>query len=156
MADPLQICTFSLDGRTFALPVAEIREVVTMRALVVDDSVPARRHAGRMLADLGFEVFEAGDGGEAFRAMEQLGAVELVLLDWNMPDVDGLWFLRALRKVPAFGEVLVVMATGNTNMASVQEALGEGANEYMMKPFTAPDLQDKLRILGFRFDEEGA
>lgn len=122
-----------------------------MRALVVDDSLPARRHAGRMLADLGFEVFEAGDGGEAFVAVQRLGPVELVLLDWNMPYVDGLWFLRALRKDPAFREVLVVMATGNTDMTSVQQALGEGANEYLMKPFTLEHLTDKLQILGFQF-----
>ncbi|HET6438208.1 MAG TPA: response regulator [Anaeromyxobacter sp.] len=122
-----------------------------MRALVVDDSVPARRHAGRMLAELGFEVFEAGDGGAALKAMEQLGPVELVLLDWNMPYVDGMWFLRSLRKQPSFQEVLVVMATGNTDMASVRQALGEGANEYLMKPFTKELLTEKLQILGFEF-----
>ncbi len=128
-----------------------------MRALVVDDSLPARRHAGRMLAELGFEVFEAADGGEAFEAVGKLGPVELVLLDWNMPYVDGLWFLRALRKDPAFREVLVVMATGNTDMASVQQALGEGANEYLMKPFTQEHLADKLQLLGFQFAaREGA
>jgi two-component system chemotaxis response regulator CheY len=126
-----------------------------MRALVVDDSVPARRHAGRMLAELGFEVFEAGDGAEALEAMTRLGPVELVLLDWNMPYVDGLWFLRSLRKEERFREVLVVMATGNTDMASVQQALGEGANEYLMKPFTQPLLLDKLTILGFEFAAEG-
>ena len=128
-----------------------------MRALVVDDSLPARRHAGRMLAELGFEVFEAADGGEAFQAIQKLGPVELVLLDWNMPYVDGMWFLRSLRKEPAFKEVLVVMATGNSDMASVQQALSEGANEYLMKPFTAEHLSDKLQILGFQFAaEEGA
>jgi two-component system chemotaxis response regulator CheY len=127
-----------------------------MRALVVDDSVPARRHAGRMLAELGFEVFEAGDGAEALEAMTRLGPVELVLLDWNMPYVDGLWFLRSLRKQEVFKDVLVVMATGNTDMASVQQALGEGANEYLMKPFTQPLLLDKLTILGFQFAAEGA
>jgi two-component system, chemotaxis family, chemotaxis protein CheY len=127
-----------------------------MRALVVDDSVPARRHAGRMLAELGFEVFEAGDGAEALQAMSRLGPVELVLLDWNMPYVDGLWFLRSLRKEAIYKDVLVVMATGNTDMASVQQALGEGANEYLMKPFTQPLLLDKLTILGFQFGEEGA
>jgi two-component system, chemotaxis family, chemotaxis protein CheY len=126
-----------------------------MRALVVDDSVPARRHAGRMLAELGFEVFEAGDGAEALEAMTRLGPVELVLLDWNMPYVDGLWFLRSLRKQEVYEDVLVVMATGNTDMASVQQALGEGANEYLMKPFTQPLLLDKLTILGFEFAAEG-
>jgi len=125
-----------------------------MRALVVDDSIPARRHAGRMLADLGFEVFEAGDGGEALQVLQRLGPVELVLLDWNMPYVDGLWFLRSLRREAIYKDVLVVMATGNTDLASVQQALGEGANEYLMKPFTQPLLLDKLTILGFQFAAE--
>lgn len=127
-----------------------------MRALVVDDSLPARRHAGRMLAELGFEVFEAADGGEALKSVERLGPLELVLLDWNMPYVDGLWFLRSLRKDPVFKDVLVVMATGNTDMSSVQQALSEGANEYLMKPFTKEHLTDKLQILGFEFAAEGA
>ncbi|HVO20950.1 MAG TPA: response regulator [Anaeromyxobacter sp.] len=126
-----------------------------MRALVVDDSLPARRHAGRMLASLGFEVFEAGDGAEALKAMASLGPVELVLLDWNMPYVDGLWFLRSLRKEPAYRDVLVVMATGNTDMASVQQALAEGANEYLMKPFSDALLFEKLTILGFQFATAG-
>jgi two-component system chemotaxis response regulator CheY len=125
-----------------------------MRALVVDDSLPARRHAGRMLAALGFEVFEAGDGAEALEAMSRLGPVELVLLDWNMPYVDGLWFLRSLRKDPTYKDLLVVMATGNTDMVSVEQALGEGANEYLMKPLTRPLLEDKLAILGFQFARE--
>ncbi len=128
-----------------------------MRALVVDDSLPARRHAGRMLAELGFEVFEASDGGEALKSVQQLGAVELVLLDWNMPYVDGMWFLRSLRKEAIFRDVLVVRATGNTDMGSVQQALAEGANEYLMKPFTREHLAGKLQILGFQFAaEEGA
>ncbi len=126
-----------------------------MRALVVDDSAPARRHAGRMLADLGFEVFEAAHGGEAWDAVKQLGPVEVVILDWNMPYADGLWFLRNLRKTPGLEGVLVVMATGNTDMDSVRQAMGEGASEYMMKPFTKEDLQGKLEILGFEFAPEG-
>ena len=109
-----------------------------------------------MLAELGFEVYEAVDGGDAVSVLGRLGPVDLVLLDWNMPYVDGMWFLRSLRKEPAFREVLVVMATGNTDMASVQQALGEGANEYLMKPFTSDDLAAKLRILGFAFPEPNA
>ena len=122
-----------------------------MRALVVDDSVPARRHAGQMLAELGFEVYEAVHGEDALVAVQRLGPVEVVVLDWNMPYADGLWFLRAVRKDPGFREVLVLMATGNSDMESVRQALTEGANEYMMKPFAKQDLQDKLQILGFDF-----
>ena len=126
-----------------------------MRALMVDDSAPARRHAGRMLAELGFEVFEAAHGLEAYEVLKKLGPVEVVVLDWNMPYADGIWFLRNLRQTPGLDEVLVVMATGNTDMKSVQQAMSEGASEYVMKPFTREDLKSKLQILGFEFAPEG-
>jgi len=127
-----------------------------MRALVVDDSLTIRREVGRMLADLGFEVYEAGNGANAFDVITRLGPVELVVLDWNMPDTDGLWFLRHLRQEPAFREVLVVMATSVSQIDSVRQALVEGASEYMMKPFTKEDLWGKLQILGFRFHQADA
>jgi two-component system chemotaxis response regulator CheY len=122
-----------------------------MRALVVDDSTPARLHVGRMLADLGFEVFEAGHGVEARQVLERLGPVELVILDWNMPVMDGLEFLKALRADRTFDQVLVVMATGNSDVSSIGTALEAGASEYVMKPYTSEDLVGKLSILGFEF-----
>jgi len=127
-----------------------------MRALVVDDSLPVRREVGRMLADLGFEVYEAVHGADGMQVLSKLGAVELVVLDWHMPDTDGLWFLRQLRKEPSYREVLVVMATSNSQLDSVRQALVEGASEYMMKPFTREDLEGKLQILGFRFQQADA
>jgi two-component system chemotaxis response regulator CheY len=127
-----------------------------MRALVVDDSLPARRNAGRMLADLGFEVFEAVSGEDALEALRKLGHVELVILDWNMPYADGMWFLRAVRREQRWSEVQIVMATGNSDAESVAQALGEGANEYVMKPFGPEDLRGKLVILGFSFGKAEA
>jgi two-component system chemotaxis response regulator CheY len=122
-----------------------------MRALVVDDSLPARRHAGRMLADLGFEVYEAVHGEDALAALTKLGEVELVVLDWNMPYADGMWFLRAVRRERRWDGVQIVMATGNSDAESVAQALSEGASEYVMKPFGPEDLRGKLEILGFSF-----
>jgi two-component system, chemotaxis family, chemotaxis protein CheY len=127
-----------------------------MRAIVVDDSPPARGHVGRMLAELGFEVFEAGNGREAVEVLDRLGEVTLVVLDWNMPDTDGIWFLHALRAERQRQDVLVLMATGNSDFESVRRALEMGANEYMMKPFSAGDLGDKLRIMGFAFEGDPA
>ena len=127
-----------------------------MRALVVDDSPPARLLAGRMLADLGFEVWEAGHGAEARARLAALGPVELVVLDVDMPVMDGLALLRALRADRRYDQVLVVMATGHSDAASVGEALAAGANEYVMKPFSAEDLASKLSILGFEFPGQGA
>jgi len=109
-----------------------------------------------MLAGLGFEVYEAVHGAEAMDLMRKLGPLELVVLDWHMPHTDGLWFLRELRKEPSFGEVLVVMATSNSQIDGVRQALVEGANEYMMKPFTRQDLEGKLQILGFQFQQADA
>ena len=125
-----------------------------MRALVVDDSVAARHHAGVILAELGFQVWEAEHGEHALGVIRRLGPVELVLLDWNMPYADGLWFLRELRKDPTFRDVLVVMATSNADAESITRALGEGASEYLMKPFTGEEVRGKLEILGFQFGGE--
>jgi len=122
-----------------------------MRALVIDDSPPARRHVGAMLAELGFEVYDAEEGGEGFQRLLALGMVELVILDWNMPGMDGLAFLKQLRGDARYNDVLVVMATSNSDLTSVRIALDAGANEYMMKPFATDDLRDKLQILGFDF-----
>ena len=122
-----------------------------MRALVIDDSPPARRHVGAMLAELGFEVYDAEEGGEGFQRLLALGMVELVILDWNMPGMDGLAFLKQLRRDARYNDVLVVMATSNSDLTSVRIALDAGANEYMMKPFATDDLRDKLQILGFDF-----
>jgi two-component system chemotaxis response regulator CheY len=129
---------------------------VIVRALVVDDSPAARAHVGRMLADLGFEVWEAGDGREAFDVLGRVAEIAVVVLDWNMPDTDGMWFLEAVRGSRRHDGLLVLMATGNSDMDSVRRALEAGASEYMMKPFTAADLADKLRILGFQFEEDPA
>jgi two-component system chemotaxis response regulator CheY len=122
-----------------------------MRALVIDDSPPARRHVGSMLAELGFEVYDAEEGGEGFQRLLALGMVELVILDWNMPGMDGLAFLKQLRGDARYDDVLVVMATSNSDLTSVRIALDAGASEYMMKPFATDDLRDKLQILGFDF-----
>jgi two-component system chemotaxis response regulator CheY len=122
-----------------------------MRALVIDDSPPARRHVGAMLAELGFEVYDAEEGGDGFQRLLALGMVELVILDWNMPGMDGLAFLKQLRGDKKYDEVLVIMATSNSDLASVRIALDAGASEYMMKPFATDDLRDKLQILGFDF-----
>lgn len=122
-----------------------------MRTLVIDDSPPARKHVGSMLADLGFEVYDAEEGGEGFQRLLALGTVDIVILDWNMPGMDGLAFLKQLRASEKYNDVLVVMATSNSDLASVRIALEAGANEYMMKPFSVDDLKDKLQILGFDF-----
>jgi two-component system chemotaxis response regulator CheY len=119
-----------------------------MRALIVDDNATIRRILLRFLAPLGFEVFEAEHGGDALLQLGALGAVELVLVDWNMPLVDGLTFVRVVRAHERFAAVAIVMVTTESSESRVAEALSAGVDEYVFKPFTKDDVVSKLAALG--------
>ncbi len=119
-----------------------------MKALVVDDSKAMRMIIGRTLQELQFEVVEAVDGVKALELLEKEGGPDLILVDWNMPEMDGLEFVRALRGNPKWSSVPVVMVTSETELERVSKALEAGADEYVMKPFTREVLQEKLQLLG--------
>jgi len=102
--------------------------------LVVDDSRVIRKVARRILEDLGYEVAEAADGMEAL-AWCRAAMPDAVLLDWNMPVMDGLEFLKRLRSEPGGQTPVVVFCTVENDLAHINEALEAGANEYIMKPF---------------------
>jgi two-component system chemotaxis response regulator CheY len=119
-----------------------------VRALVVDDSKAMRAILRRMLRDLGYEVLEAVNGREALDCLRESGAVDLALVDWNMPEMNGLDFLRAVRKEPTYRGMIMMMVTTETEMEKVMEALAMGASEYVMKPFTKEVILEKLQILG--------
>lgn len=119
-----------------------------MRALTVDDSKLVRRLVTRALQDMGFTVSEATNGEEALVSLLTDGPPELIILDWNMPVMDGLEFLKRMRKVDKFAPVKVVMLTARNEMEAVMTAVGAGANEYLMKPFTPDLLEDKIRMTG--------
>lgn len=119
-----------------------------MRALVIDDSRAMRSILKQTLKKLNFDVEEAGHGGEGLRHLEQNAAPELILVDWNMPEMNGLEFVKALRARPDMGHVPVVMVTTETEVGRMCEALASGANEYVMKPFTPEILAEKLSQLG--------
>jgi two-component system, chemotaxis family, chemotaxis protein CheY len=119
-----------------------------MRALVVDDSRAMRGILSKILIRMGFNVLQAADGREAIAALNAAApAVDLVLSDWNMPEMNGLEFVKALRADPKFAAVTVVMVTTETHIEQMITALEAGANEYIMKPFTAEMVEDKLRML---------
>jgi two-component system, chemotaxis family, chemotaxis protein CheY len=119
------------------------------KALVVDDSRAVRMILANTLRELGFEVREAANGREALEVLAaEKTAVSLVLVDWNMPEVNGLELLKRLRQKPEFSSLVVVMVTTETELDQMAEALEAGANEYVMKPFTKDILVEKLLLAG--------
>jgi two-component system, chemotaxis family, chemotaxis protein CheY len=119
-----------------------------MRALVVDDSRAIRSVLRRMLAEIGLVSDEAGDGRQALALLGRIATPDVVLVDWNMPEMDGLALVKALRTMSELDAVPVIMVTTESEMERVIEALEAGANEYLMKPFTKDGLVSKLDLLG--------
>ena len=115
--------------------------------LIVDDSRIIRKVARRIVEELGFEVDEAGDGAEAL-AYCATATPEVILLDWNMPVMDGLSFLRRLRALPNGDRPKVLFCTIETRPERIAEALAAGADDYVMKPFDGEILQSKLAEVG--------
>jgi two-component system chemotaxis response regulator CheY len=119
-----------------------------MQALVIDDSRAMRAILGRILRDAGFEVREAAHGLEGLERLREDGKTDLVLLDWNMPEMDGLAFLKAIRSEGGFEEARVMVVTTETERGRMAEALAEGAHEYVLKPFTRNEIIERLERLG--------
>ena len=115
--------------------------------LVVDDSRVVRKVARRILEDLGFEVAEAGDGAEGL-AWVRTAMPDVILLDWHMPVMNGLEFLRRLRQEQGGGAPKVVFCSVESDLDRIREALDEGANEYIMKPFDGDIVASKLMLAG--------
>ena len=127
-----------------------------MRALTVDDSKLIRKLVGKVLMDLGFEVGEAANGEEALVHLLQHGPPDLVVLDWNMPVMDGFEFLSRMRKLDRFAGVKVIMLTARNEMDAVSKAVTAGANEYLMKPFEPETLRSKIQLVGIETTNNGA
>ena len=120
-----------------------------MNAMVVDDSRAMRMILTRLLTSQGFEVRQAATGNEGLALLRELNyRISLILVDWNMPGISGLDFVRHIRSDPASSSIALIMVTTETAVAHMVEALDAGANEYIMKPFTPEILTDKLRLLG--------
>lgn len=120
-----------------------------MHALIVDDSASMRMILKAHLKKLGFEVTEAKNGREALTCLKGTTKTDLVLVDWNMPEMDGISFVRAVRAESDYASLPLMMVTTNTELSQVSEALAAGANEYIMKPFTGAMIREKLELLGF-------
>ena len=115
--------------------------------LVVDDSRVIRKVARRIIEDMGFEVAEAADGMEAL-AWCRAAMPEAILLDWNMPVMNGIDFLRQLRQEPGGDEPVVIFCTVENSMENILEALHAGASEYIMKPFDGDIIISKFAQSG--------
>ena len=115
--------------------------------LVVDDSSVVRKIARRILEGLEFEVTEAEDGAEALEICK-LKLPDAVLLDWNMPVMDGFEFTGHMRRLPGGDQPKVVFCTTENNVAHIAQALSGGANEYIMKPFDKDIIADKFAEVG--------
>jgi len=116
---------------------------MTRSCLIVDDSRMVRRVAGRIIRELDFEAQEAENGQEA---MDQcrMKMPDAILLDWKMPVMDGLSFVKKLRNEPGGDKPVVVFCTAERDVHKIAEALDAGANEYVMKPFDSDIIQSKF------------
>lgn len=115
--------------------------------LVVDDSSVIRKVARRILEGMSFEIMEAEDGEKAlFACQRQLP--DAVLLDWNMPVMDGYEFLRALRRMPGGDRPKVVFCTTENDVSQIARAIHAGADEYIMKPFDKEIVAAKFQEVG--------
>ena len=119
-----------------------------MRALIVDDSSAMRAYLKMILKSVGFEVRDARNGQEALAVLREGERPDVMLLDWNMPEMDGFETLRAVRAEAKWNDIRVMMVTTETEMAEMSRALEAGADEYVMKPFTREVIFDKLQLLG--------
>lgn len=117
-------------------------------ALVIDDSRAMRMVIGGFLRDLGYIVDEAGQGQEALSLLSRGEPRDIVLVDWNMPVMNGLEFIKAVRSDPRYADTRLLVITSETEVGQMVNALSAGADEYLMKPFTDESLCSKLELLG--------
>jgi two-component system, chemotaxis family, chemotaxis protein CheY len=115
--------------------------------LIVDDSKVIRKVARHILETLDFSVDEAEDGRQALDRCE-VSLPDVILLDWNMPVMSGMEFLRALRQADFIAQPKVVFCTTENDIAHIRAAIDAGADEYVMKPFDRDTLHSKLQIVG--------
>lgn len=122
-----------------------------MFALIIDDSRAQRRMIRRIVESLGFEIIEAENGQEGLDQLNAHPDASLVLVDWNMPVMNGIDFVVAAREQAEFKSTPIVMVTTETEPARMARAIMSGVDEFVMKPFTPDVLIEKLQLLGVKF-----
>jgi len=118
-----------------------------MKIMLVDDSATMRRIQKNQMTTLGItDILEAGDGEDAWNKLQKNMPIDLILLDWNMPVMDGFSFLKKVRGDTSYSQVKIIMCTSESEKSRVVEALKAGANNYIVKPFTPDALKEKLSL----------
>lgn len=120
-----------------------------MKTLIVDDSLTMRRLLSTYVAEFSSDIIEAEDGVAALEQLLRHPEIDLALVDWDMPRMNGLDFVRTVRADEAFASMKLMMVTSHADMEDIGLALAEGANDFLMKPLTSEMVSDKLRLLGF-------
>jgi len=118
------------------------------RALIVDDSKTMRHLLENMLVEFSFEVLCAADGREGLATLQREWPIDLVLIDWDMPVMNGLEMVKAIRADPKYSDLKIMMVTALNTQAGIDDAMNSGADDYLMKPLTKDMVLDKLLILG--------
>ena len=124
-----------------------------MQAIVIDDSRATRLILGQLLRSLGFDVAEAADGRQGLEELRRRGDVDLALVDGNMPDMDGLALVRAVRADPGFRSLRLLLVSAEQDAGQVRRTLEAGADGYLAKPFSRQTVLDELCRLGLRSAE---
>lgn len=119
-----------------------------MKALIIDDSRTMRRLLASYLTEFTTDIYEAEDGVQALEQLQLHAPFDLALVDWDMPKMNGLEFVKAVRADHAFDETKLLMVTSHNSMEDVGAALACGSNDFLMKPMTSEMVIDKIRMLG--------
>ncbi|MFK8080154.1 MAG: response regulator [Granulosicoccus sp.] len=119
-----------------------------VHALIIDDSRAMRAILKRILHKLDFKTSEAAHGLEGLERLAENDDISICLVDWNMPEMNGYEFVKAVRADKSNADIWLMMVTTETEMSRVVKAMAAGANEYVMKPFTDDVIIEKLRLLG--------
>lgn len=124
-----------------------------MQMLIIDDSRTMRRYLGTIASELDIAVSEAADGEEALAQLakqvtELSLSFEVALVDWEMPRMNGLQFVQAVRSKSDYDQLKIVMVTSYNGLEEVRSAISAGADDFLMKPISAEMVAEKLRLLG--------
>ncbi|MFC6582028.1 response regulator, partial [Planomonospora parontospora] len=123
--------------------------IIVPTAMIIDDSRAMRLILRRIVTQLGFEVHEAGNGKEALDLLETVDPMpQVALIDWNMPVMNGLEFVTAVRSQERYRQMTLMMVTTESEHGQIVRALAAGAHEYVIKPFTPEAIAEKLALLG--------